>query len=186
MIPNKEETINLLKKHVKEKSNLEHCLIVGYGMEALSQIYEPNLDLQKKWFVVGALHDIDLEKYNTMEDHCIVGQKILKEENIDEEIIETIMSHNECLNIERNTTIKKVLYSMDALSGIIRAYVLMRTDKDYKQLNTKYILKKIKDKTIATAVSREQIKLCDTELNTELNKFIDIVVNHITDKEIDF
>jgi len=186
MIPTKEQTIEILKKYVKEKPNIEHCLIVGYGMEGLFEILEEekNIKNKDKWFAVGTLHDIDIERYKEIKEHCVVAQKILQEENIDEDIIEAIMSHNECLNIERNTNIKKSLYSMDALSGIIRAYVLMRPDKDISQINTKSILKKIKDKAFAAAVPRDQIRLCETELNIELNKFVETVVNSLKDKEI--
>lgn len=184
MIPNKEQTIEILKKYVKEKPNLEHCLIVGYGMEALSEKLETNQEDKQKWFVAGTLHDIDIEEYNGIENHCIKGKEILLKENIDEDIIESIMSHNECLNIQRDNNIKKALYIMDALSGIIRAYVLMRPDKDISQTKTKSILKKIKDKAFAANVSREQIYLCETELNININDFVDIVVEEIKDKLI--
>jgi uncharacterized protein len=184
MIPDKQQTIDILKKHVEKKPNLEHSLIVGYGMEALSNKLEPNKTEQEKWFVAGTLHDIDIEKYNGMENHCIKGKEILLEENIDEDIIETIMSHNECLGIPIDTNIKKSLYVMDALSGIIRAYVLMRPDKDISQLKTKSILKKIKDKTFTANVSREQIRLCETELNINLHDFVEIVVEGLKDKQI--
>ncbi len=185
MIPDKQQTIDILKKHVEKKPNIEHSLIVGYGMEALSNKLEPNKTEQEKWFVAGTLHDIDLEKFGqNINNHCLVGKKILLEENIDEDIIETIMSHNECLGIPIDINIKKSLYIMDALSGIIRAYVLMRPDKDISQLKTNSILKKIKDKTFSANVSREQIRLCETELNINLHDFVEIVVEGIKDKQI--
>ena len=37
-----------------------------------------------------------------------------------------------------------MLYSLDGLTGIIRAYVLMRPDKDISKAETKSILKKLK------------------------------------------
>jgi hypothetical protein len=37
MIPNRIEAIELLKENLKEKANLEHCFLVGYGMQGLFQ-----------------------------------------------------------------------------------------------------------------------------------------------------
>ncbi len=182
---NKKKAIEILEKYINQTPNKEHCLIVGYGMQALSKKLEKDKNKQEEWFIAGVLHDIDLETYNgDIKEHCVVGQKMLEKENVDKNIIETIISHNDALKIERNTNMKNALYCMDALSGIIRAYILMRPDKDISQLKTKSILKKIKDKTFARNVSREQIKLCETKLDLDLRTFIDIVVEELKDKQI--
>jgi len=176
----KEQVIEILNKYVKEKPNVEHSLMVGYGMLGISKYLKLSEDEQNKWFLVGTLHDIDIEKYGgNINVHCIVGEKILKEENISQDIIDIIKSHNDVLNIGRKEPIEHALYSVDGLTGIIRAYVLMRPDKEIKNTVTKSILKKFKDKTFAAAVSREEILLCENKLNIPLNEFITAVLEEI-------
>ena len=180
MIPTKEETIEIINKYVKEKANLEHNLMVGYGMLGLAKYFKLPEPEQNKWFVAGCLHDIDIEEYGgEMKNHCVVGEELLRKEDIDEDIIKTIKSHNDILNIPRTTKIENALYSCDGLTGIIRAYVLLRPDKDIQQAKVKSITKKLKDKTFAQGVSREKIRVCEQTLNTPLNEFIEAVLNGI-------
>lgn len=180
MIFTKEETIETLKKHVKEKANLEHCLMVGYSMLGVSKHLNLSKEEQDKWFMIGCLHDIDIEKYGgDINVHCLVGEKILREEGISQEIIDIIKSHNDALNIERRENVQHALFSLDSLSGIIRAYVLMRPDKDIYQAKTSSIKKKLKDKTFASAIKREEIYLIEKTLNLPLDNIIDVVLEEI-------
>ena len=176
----KEQIIEILNKYVKEKANLEHSLMVGYGMLGISKLLKLSEIDQNKWFLIGVLHDIDIEEYGgDINVHCLVGETILKKENVSQEIINIIKSHNDALNIGRENLIEHTLYSIDGLTGIIRAYVLMRPDKEIKNTETKSILKKFKDKTFAAAVSREQILLCESKLNIQLSDFITAVLTEI-------
>ena len=177
MIPNRIEAIELLKENLKEKANLEHCFLVGYGMQGLSKHLGENSDY---WFVVGLLHDLDLECFDgDINKHTLVAEKILQEKGVDQQLIDDIKSHNEVVGVERNTKIRQALYSLDGLTGIIRAYVLMRPDKDITKTETKSILKKLKDKYFAVAVNREQIYLCETTLGLPIEKFVEIVLEEI-------
>jgi putative nucleotidyltransferase with HDIG domain len=176
----KEQIIEILNKYVKKKGNLEHSLMVGYGMLGVSKLLKLSEIDQNKWFLIGALHDIDIEEYGgDINVHCLVGEIILKKENVSQEIINIIKSHNDALNIGRENLIEHALYSIDGLTGIIRAYVLMRPDKDITLAKTKSILKKFKDKNFAAAISRKQILLCEIKLNIFLNDFITAVLEEI-------
>jgi predicted hydrolase (HD superfamily) len=180
MIPNKQQTIEILKKYVTKEANIDHCLLVGYGMLGISKYLNKPENEQDYWFAVGTLHDIDIELFGEdIKQHTIIGEKLLKQENIDPQIIEDIQSHNEAIYPQRTKDIQHALFSLDGLTGIIRAYVLMRPDKNIQNAETKSILKKIKDKYFATAINREKIQLCETTLNIPLEKFIDITLTEI-------
>lgn len=180
MILTKQQTIDVLKKHVKEKANQEHCLIVGYSMLGVSKHLNLSKEEQDKWFMIGVLHDIDIEKYNgDIKVHCLVGEDILKKEGLTQEMIDIIKTHNDALNIERKQKVEHALFSLDSLSGIIRAYVLMRPDRDVTQTKTSSIKKKIKDKTFASNVSRDEIYLIEKTLNLPLDTIIDVVLEEI-------
>ncbi|MFA7709164.1 MAG: metal-dependent phosphohydrolase [archaeon] len=177
MIPEKEEAITLLKEHLKEKANLDHCFLVGYGMQGLAKYFNEN---QEYWFITGLLHDLDLECFDgDINQHTLVTEQILLKKNIDIQLINDIKSHNEVVGVPRDTQIRHALYSLDGLTGIIRAYVLMRPDKDITKAETKSILKKIKDKYFACGVNREQICLCEKTLGLPIEKFIEVVLEEI-------
>ena len=176
----KQEVIDFLKEHVKEKPNLEHSLMVGYGLLGVAKHLQKSEEEQHEWFKIGTLHDIDIEKYEgDMNQHGLVGEKILKQQGVSQHIIHSIKSHNDCLNIKREKDVEHALYSVDGLTGIIRAYVLMRPDKDIKQAKVSSIKKKLKDKTFASAIKREEIYLAEKTLNLPIDRFIEIVLNEI-------
>lgn len=180
MIPNKEQIIEILKKYLVQDANLEHNLLVGGIMKGVAIYLGKSETEAHKWYTIGALHDIDVERYQgDINMHCVIGEKILLEEGIDDDIIHTIKTHNEALGILRVTPQEHALYSGDPLSGIIRAYILMRPDKDVMGAEVKSIIKKYKDKFFAAQVSRTQISLIETTLNIPLEKFIEISLAEI-------
>jgi len=177
MIPNRTEAIELLKEHLKEKANLEHCFLVGYGMQGIAGHFGEDKDY---WFVIGLLHDLDLECFSgDIKQHTLVAEKILQEKGFDQQLIDDIKSHNEVVGVERNSKLRHALYSLDGLTGIIRAYVLMRPDKDITKAETKSIIKKLKDKYFACGVNREQIYLCEKTIGLSLEKFVTIALDEI-------
>ncbi len=185
MLPTKEQARLIIKKYLKEDPNIEHCLLVGGGMGGVARLLGKTEDEINKWYIIGVLHDVDVERYNgDIYKHCVIAEEILKQEGIDQEIIDIIKTHNEVLGFERKEEVEHALYSVDGLSGIIRAYVLMRPDKDIQVIETKSILKKYKDKFFAAAVSREQIILCESTLNIPLDKFIEAVITGIKEEKI--
>lgn len=53
---------------------------------------------------------------------------------------------------------KKILYTIDELTGIIGAAALMRPSKSVSDMNLKSVKKKFKDKKFAAGCDREVIK----------------------------
>jgi predicted hydrolase (HD superfamily) len=66
------------------------------------------------------------------------------------------------------------LYIVDPLTGFITAVALVRPDKKLASVELKSMKKKFKEKSFAAGADREQIKLCETELNIPLDEFLEI------------
>ncbi len=176
MIPTVEQAKEILKRHVKKEEFIIHNMEVGAAMKALGKYYDKDEDY---WQVIGILHDVDIEVYgDKLDQHTLIGEKILQQENVSQEIIDIIKSHNgENVNKTRETKIEHCLYSADGLTGLVHAYVLMRPDKDIQQATIKSINKKLKDKAFAKGVDRESIRSAEQTLNIPIKDFIGIVLD---------
>ncbi len=87
-------------------------------------------------------------------------QKIIEElehRNVDPEIIHAIASHGpNHFGVMPETRMDAMLYAFDELSGLIHAYSLMRPE-GYAGMELKGVKKRLKEKSFAANVSREEI-----------------------------
>ena len=127
-----------------------------------------------KWWLAGLLHDADWEKYPA--EHCLMIIEELEKRNIDPEILHCIASHGpRYFGVEPETTMDKMIYVFDELSGFIHAASLIRPG-GYEGMDTKSILKKLKTPSFASQVSREDINDAIGRISTPLEEIIDFVI----------
>lgn len=158
LIPTREEALALLKKHVKDESNIRHALAVEGTMRHFARKIGGNEEL---WGVVGILHDMDWEK--TMHDpaqHCNLAPELLREAGIGEEIIHAVQAHGWtlCTDVEPVNDMEKTLFTIDELTGLIVTAGLVRPSKSLSDLEVKSVKKKWKDKAFAKGVDRDIIQ----------------------------
>lgn len=158
---------------MKNQNLRRHCYAVEAVMRALAKKLGGDVE---KWSLVGLLHDGDYEKTkDTPEKHTLLMHQWLKEAGeTDEEILKAILSHN-FVHTGKNEPATKMewsLYCCDELTGLIVATALMMPDKKLDTVRVKSILKKMKVKTFAAAIDREQIKMCEEKLGIPLEEFI--------------
>jgi predicted hydrolase (HD superfamily) len=110
---------------------------------------------QWKWEMAGLLHDADWDQWPDL--HCKKIIEELERRNIDPEIIRAIASHGHLhFGVEPVSQMDKMLYAFDELSGLIHAYSLMRPG-GYEGMDLKGVKKRLKEKSFAANVSREDI-----------------------------
>src|SRR5262245_24910458 len=109
------------------------------------------------WGVAGLLHDFDYEMYPSLEDHPFKGADILRSRGVDEELIQTILSHAAHTGVEPVTPMQKTLFAVDELSGFCTAVALVRPSRKIEDVEPSSVKKKLKDKAFARNVSREDI-----------------------------
>lgn len=169
-IPAREEALNLLKKHIHSDALIKHALAVEAVMAHFAQIFGEDVE---KWRVIGLVHDLDYEKYP--EEHCHKTREVLEKENWPEDYIRAIMSHGYgiCTDVEPVEKMEKVLYTIDELTGLINATVLLRPGKSILDLTPKSVKKKWKQKGFAAGVNREIIEQGLQMLNMEQDQLIE-------------
>jgi len=172
---NREEAIELVKRHVSTKNLVKHMIAVGAIMRGFAERLreDPNT-----WEIVGILHDID---YDITKDnpkiHALEAEKILKGV-LDDDLIEAIKKHNFENNGSGEPTkpIEIALISADALSGLIVATALVMPNKKLEEVKVSSVLNKFKDKSFARRISRERIKYCE-KLGLTLEEAIEVALN---------
>ncbi len=171
---NRDEAWTLLNEYTKSESLLKHALAV----EAAMRHYANNLgENVEQWGLTGLLHDFDYERWPDIPAHTQEGAKILREHNVDEEIVGAILSHAEWNQSDYplDRPIRKALFAVDELSGFIVAVAYVRPEK-LDGMTPKSVRKKMKAKGFAAAVKREDIvqgaELMEAELNAHIGEVI--------------
>jgi putative nucleotidyltransferase with HDIG domain len=141
-----------------------HMEAVAACMGAYARRLAP--DDVERWQVTGLLHDFDYERHPTAAEHPFTGVARLRELGVDEETIAAILGHAEYSGTPRVTPMAKALFAVDELAGFIVACVKVRP-QGIADLTAKSVLKKLKDKAFAAAVSREDIQKGIAELGVD-------------------
>jgi predicted hydrolase (HD superfamily) len=172
-----DEATKLLETWVPNIKLRNHMYQVGYILKCWAKEKE-NLDAngQWKWQMTGWLHDADWDQWP--DEHCHKIIKELESRNIDPEVLHAIASHGpKHFGVEPVNQLDKVLYAFDELSGFLHAYSLMRPD-GYEGMEVKGVMKRLKDKTFAAQVSREDITDGAMRLGIPLDQLILFAIVH--------
>jgi predicted hydrolase (HD superfamily) len=168
---------SLLEEHAKQTK--AHLVATGAAMEALAKKFGGD---EQTWRVAGMLHDLDwdhLEK--DYEKHC--GEPLetmLAKISAPKELLADIRAHYASkygAEYPLDTMLRKCLYCVDELTGFIIAVTLVRPSKRIADVEVKSVAKKMKDKTFAAQVDREQIRKCEELLGIPLDEFIRITLD---------
>lgn len=152
MIPDREQALAIFSQYNDSEALLRHALAVEGVMRHFARLYQdPDVD---RWGIVGLLHDIDYGKYP--EEHCKKAIELLKIHDIDETIIRAVVSHGFgiCSDVEPQSDLEKVLYTIDELTGLINAAALMRPTRSVLDMELKSLKKKFKTPSFAAGVDR--------------------------------
>ncbi len=172
MNPTREQAWETLTRYTKSEALLRHALAV----EAATAAYARRLgEDEEQWRVAALLHDFDYEMHPTLDKHPQDGAPILPEEGYPEEIVETVLSHANHLNLPRDTPLKKTLFACDELSGFVHACALVRPT-GLEGLEPKPVRKKLKQPSFAAGVSRDDVNEGAELLGIELDEHIANVI----------
>jgi len=172
-----DEATKLLETWVPNIKLRNHMYQVGYLLKCWAREKE-NLDEknQWKWQMTGWLHDADWDQWPDEHCHKIIAE--FESKNIDPEVLHAIASHGpKHFGVEPVNQLDKVLYAFDELSGFLHAYSLMRPD-GYEGMEVKGVMKRLKDKTFAAQVSREDITDGAMRLGLPIDELIQFAITH--------
>jgi predicted hydrolase (HD superfamily) len=172
-----EEAHALLNEWVPNERLRLHMLQVAAVMKAWAIEREgADATTALKWELAGLLHDADWEKYP--DDHCRIIIEELEKRNIDPDVIRCIASHGPgYFGIEPESSMDKMIYAIDELSGFVHAAALIRPTR-YEGLEPKSILKKLKTPSFAAQVNRDDIADALSRISVSLEELIGFIIVH--------
>ena len=147
---------DLLCEYTKGEGLRKHGLAVEAVMRHFARKHGED---EETWGIVGLLHDFDYEKFPEPPAHTREGAEILRERDVNEEIIGCILSHADW-NLEefpRDTPMRKTLFAVDELAGFVVAVALVRPEK-LGGMKASSVKKKLKQRSFAAAVNRDDIQ----------------------------
>jgi putative nucleotidyltransferase with HDIG domain len=167
----REQMLSILQEFVQGEVLLKHSFAVESAMRAYAEKFGQDIEY---WGAVGLLHDIDFELYP--DGHPGHAPEMLRRYGFNEQFVTDVLSHARDWEQER-TLLQRTLLALDELTGFIIACALVRPDKSLANLETKSVLKKMKDKTFARSVNRETILQSARALDVDLEEHIRFVAS---------
>lgn len=173
MKPTREQAFELLKEFNETHSLVKHGLAVEATMRHFAKHFGEDEEL---WGIIGLVHDLDYEKYP--DEHCIMTEKILKENNWPDEYIRAVLSHawGICTDVKPESLLEKTLYTIDELTGLVTTSALVRPTKSILDMKAKSVKKKWNNKNFAAKIDRSIIERGAEMLEMELSEIITLTI----------
>jgi predicted hydrolase (HD superfamily) len=170
----RDEAWALVTEYTQSESLRKHML----GVEAAVRGYARHFgEDEDDWGAVALLHDFDYERYPDPENHPFRGVEILKGKGYPEWVTRAILSHADYSGVPRESKLEKTLYACDEMSGFVTAASLVRPSKSILDLEASSVLKRMKDKAFARAVSRDDLRRGAEELGIPLDQHVGNVIS---------
>jgi predicted hydrolase (HD superfamily) len=171
----REEAMTLFNEWVLNPKLKLHMLQVARLMKCWAEEREAQDETGSwKWEMAGLLHDADWDQWPDL--HCKKIIEELENRNIDPGIIRAIASHGHLhFGVIPETKMDRMLYAFDELSGLIHAYSLMRPG-GYVEMDVKGVKKRLKEKSFAANVSRDDINDACERAGIALDELIAFII----------
>ena len=168
-MPNREDAWRLLCEWTQSEALRRHALGVETVMRALARRASEDEEL---WGLTGLLHDFDYERYPQAPDHPTKGSEVLRGEGYPEVMIEAILGHADYTGVARVTPLAKALFASDELTGFLFACAYVQPDRRIASVKPESAKKKLKDKSFARGVNRDDIRKGAEEMGVDLLEHI--------------
>jgi len=179
MVPSREDAYALMTEHTQSESLRKHMLAVEASVRGYARLWgEPEED----WAVVAVLHDFDYERWPDAENHPFRGVEILTALGYPDWVTRAILSHADYSGVPRESRLEHTLYACDEMSGFVTAAALVRPSKSVLDLEAASVMKRMKDKAFARAVSRDDLRRGAEEIGLPLDEHITNVIRSLRER----
>jgi predicted hydrolase (HD superfamily) len=168
-----EEAVEKLHEWTLTSALRNHARAVEAAMRLSASRYSAGASDEQRWAITGLLHDADYEQWPDQHPRLIV--EWLKEHGEDE-IARAVSVHMTSWGIEPTSALDKALLACDELTGFVMACCLVRPD-GIRSLTPSSVKKKLKDKSFAAKVHREEVYTGVERLGVSLEEHTQLVID---------
>ena len=171
-MPGRQEAIALLEQWVENEGLRKHMYAVEAAVRYYARIRGADEEI---WGLAGLLHDLDWEKHP--QEHPLIAVAHLRKDGYPEEVLHAILAHRaDFTGVEPESELDKVLIACDELSGLVYATCLVRPN-GIDDIKPKSVTKKLKDKTFAAGVNRDEVQKGVELIGLERVEHIQNIIN---------
>ena len=170
---------DLLAEWTQGDSLRKHALAVEAAVRGYARSFGED---EEAWGVVALLHDFDYERYPSLSDHPFRGCEELTRRGYPEWVMRAILSHADYSGVPRESRLEKTLFACDELAGFTTAAALVRPSRSVLDLEASSVIKRMKDKAFARAVSRDDLRKGAEEIGLPLDQHIANVIGFMRER----
>jgi predicted hydrolase (HD superfamily) len=177
--PSRGDAWALLTEWTTGESLRKHALAVEAAVRGYARRFGED---EEAWAIVGLLHDFDYERFPTLDDHPFRGCDELRRRGYPEWVMRAILSHAQYSGVPRESLLEKSLFACDEMAGFVTAAALVRPSKSVLDLEAASVIKRMKDKAFARAVSRDDLRQGAQELGLPLDVHVTNVIESLREQ----
>lgn len=171
----RDEAWQLVRDYTASESLRKHALAVEAAMRRYAVHFGEDVE---RWGLAGLLHDFDYERWPEPPAHTREGARLLRERGVDEEVVGAVLSHAEwnrdAYPLDR--PLRKTLFAVDEWCGFILAVAYVRPER-LVGMAASSVKKKLKQRSFAAAVKREDLEHGAALLGIPLDEHIENVID---------
>jgi putative nucleotidyltransferase with HDIG domain len=169
------QALELVRKYTRKEITYRHLISVEGVMRALARHLGEDED---RWGLTGLFHDLDYDvtasEDGDLGDHAHKTVEWLRDEGYtDEGVLNAILAHR--YEEYRTDLLARAIVHADAVSGLLVACALVRPEKA-AGMKVSSVKKKLKEKSFAPGVEREEIRNVEEHIGVPMDEFIAISI----------
>jgi predicted hydrolase (HD superfamily) len=168
-----EQAVLKLHEWTQSPALIQHARAVEAAMRRAAHRYGGGDLDEPRWAMAGLLHDADYDRWPDEHPKLIVAW--LREQG-EPEIAQAVVAHFDPTSIEALATLDKALLACDELAGFVMACSFVRPD-GIRSLAPSSVKKKLKDKSFAAKIKREDVYQGVERLGANLDEHIQLVID---------
>ena len=153
-----------------------HARAVEAVMRRAAHRYGNGPDDETAWAITGLLHDADYEQWPDEHPKRVVAWLI---EHGEPAIAHAVSAHSTRWGVSYDSALDKALLACDELAGFVVACCLVRPNGIHG-LKPSSVKKKLKDRSFAAKVDRDEINAGVTMLGASFDDHIQLVIDALT------
>jgi uncharacterized protein len=158
----------LAREKTEKDTTYRHLVSVEGVMRALAGRF-PGEDADT-WALAGLFHDLDQDQ--TGEDtsrHARLAAEWLRDAGVDELVVNAVLAH--AYEEYRTDLMSRAVVHADAVAGLLVAAALVRPERS-AGMKVSSVKKKLKEKSFAPGVNREEVTSVEDSIGVPLDDFI--------------